>query len=166
MGVRVHLGGRDIFEGPQEVGYGAHVPSREVLKFPLGHLFGVAADPALCAAERKSHDRRLEGHPHCQSFDLVGACGRMESEAPLGGPQSRRMLGAPTGENLHRPIVHSHRNGDFQRFLGLFQPLVGGALQTKHVAGFLNLTPRDLQPLSPINRHPRILLGRCAQWTL
>ena len=72
----------------------AGVAARHPLKFALRHVFRIAGDAALAAAERDVHDRALPGHPGGQRLHFVERDLRMEANAALCRAARRAVLHA------------------------------------------------------------------------
>ena len=69
--VGVHVGRGNILFRADELDDLGCVAARHALQFALAHLFGIADDAALGAAERNIHDRALPGHPAGQRAHFV-----------------------------------------------------------------------------------------------
>ena len=122
-GVGVHVGGGDVALRADEERDLGGVAAGQALQLGLRHLLGVADHAALGAAEGDVDHGALPGHPHGQGAHLVQGDVGVVADAALGRAAADVVLHAVAGEDLHRAVVHAHREVDGELALGLAQNL-------------------------------------------
>ena len=117
----------------------AHPAAAELLLLAGGHPARVADDPALAAAERDVGQRALPGHPGGQRAHGVGGLLGVEADAALGRPAQIVVLDAEAAEDLDRPVVHAHRDGEVELAHGPAQQLAHARLEAELIGHAVEL---------------------------
>ncbi len=112
--VGVDVGRRHVQVGSDDRRDLDGVATRHPFEFGERHLRRVAFDTALGPPEGQAGDRRLERHVGRQRLDLVDVHVGMEADATLGRPARCAVLDPPAREDFEVPVVHAHRDGDFE----------------------------------------------------
>ena len=112
--VGAHVGGGDVLLRADENGDLGRIAAREVLELVERELGGVASDCTFRASVRNADRGALPRHQHGERLDQLQIGLRVVADAALGRAAADVVLHAPTGEYMHRPVVHSHRevNGE------------------------------------------------------
>ena len=147
LGVGVDVRGGDVALGADEDADLGREAAGQALELALAELLGVDDDAALAAAERDAHDGALPGHPHRQGLDLVEGDVLVVADAALGRAAAEVVLDAIAGEDLHRAVVHLHREVDRQLALRLAQDLAQSGRQVELLGSQVELRWATCQAL-------------------
>jgi hypothetical protein len=112
LGVRVHVGGRDVPVDPQHEADLVRVPLRHLPQLLVAHAAGIDLDPALGSAEGQVDERGLPGHERGERADLVEVGLRMEPDPALARPAGAVVLHPVADEDLEAAVVHPDRDLD------------------------------------------------------
>ncbi len=112
LGVRVHVGCRDVDLRTDDVTDLSSVATREVFELGPRKQLGIDGDSALGAAVGQIVDGALPGHPHGQGPHLVQRDVLVIANAALGGTQDAVVVYTVPGERTPAAVVHLHREAD------------------------------------------------------
>src|SRR5512139_2688937 len=113
--VGIDIGGRDVFERPYIVRYGAYVPPRDLFKFIPAQFLRVDDDAAFRAAEGNIYYGTFKYHKKGQVPDMVNSELRVEPQSPFGGSSGIIVLHPVADEHLYLARIHPHREMDGER---------------------------------------------------
>ena len=105
-----------------------------MFKLALGHVLGIARNPAFGATKRDIHNCTFPCHPGSQCLNLIERYLRVITKAALRGPAHRAVLHAVSLEAVNVPIVHAHRDGHGENALGILDHLARIVVEAQNSA--------------------------------
>src|SRR6476646_8725190 len=104
--ISVHIGGRNIFFGPNEIEQFRRIPSSHSLQLADRHLLRVTNNSALRTSKWNVHHSTLPCHPCSQCTNLIQAHVWCVTNPTLGRSSGKVMLNAISLKHLNTTRVH------------------------------------------------------------
>jgi len=139
LGRGINIGGRYVGLFADIVADGADIGPAEALQFGQGHLFGIADDAALGAAQGYVDHGCLPRHPCCQGADGVDGLVGVEAQAAFRRPSRIVVLDPEAVKDLGATVVHLDRQRDVEFAQRPAQQLVDRRVQLHDLGGIVQL---------------------------